>query len=152
MSDVTHIATQTMAAPKCTGIRVIGLHPVVPTAEEFAMARAIQWGDNLAGEELENANRCVREHFFGLYLIELEVEPPDFDIEWIAITQPIADKPSSSWQVPWDERSTGEGRWAFFLHFVQLDQPLKTSAGPIPLPAPTPIPERLVNVKYEMPG
>lgn len=131
---------------------MIGLHPVVATTDEFNAVRKIQWGDELVGDALENANRAVAEHFAGLYLIEIEVQPPDSRIEWIDITQPIAGKPPSEWQVPWDERSVREGRWAFFLHFVQVDQPLQTFIGPVQLPAPTPIPQRLAKVKYDLPG
>ena len=135
-----------------TSIHVVGLHPVVPTPEELRIARDIQWGDELVDEALESANRAVREHFAGLHLIEIEVEPSESQVDWIAITQPIAGKPSSVWQVPWDERSTGEGRWAFFLHFVQVNQPLQTSIGPVQLPAPTPIPPHLASVEYHLPG
>jgi hypothetical protein len=91
-------------------IRVIGLHPIVPTDAEFSAARDIQWGDDLHGEALKNANRAVREHFTGLYLIEIEVHPQGSEINWRAITQPISGKPFSEWQAPWDECSTGEGR------------------------------------------
>jgi len=135
-----------------TTIRVLGIHPVVPTPDEFAAAREIQWGAELVGEAQEQANGAVREHFAGLHLIEIELAPSHSDVDWMAITQPISGEPSSKWQVPWDERSTGEGCWAFFLHFVQVDQPLQTSIGPVQLPAPTPIPRHLANVKYYLPG
>jgi hypothetical protein len=142
-----------MFAPlKCTSIRVIGLHPIAPSSEEIAAVREIWFGNDLVGQALDEANRQAREHFAGLHLIEIEVEPLDSLIEWAAITQPIADKPSSEWQVPWDERSMGGGRWVFFLHFVQVDQPLQTSIGPVAMPAPTPIPARLANVSYVLPG
>jgi hypothetical protein len=137
---------------ECASIRVVGLHPVVPTPEEFERARGIQWGNDLVGEEFENANCAVRAHFEGLHLIEIQVEPPDCIVDWSAITQPIAGKPSSEWQVPWDERPLGNGRWAFFLHFVQLDKPLQTSSGIVQLPVPTPIPRHLERVQYDLPG
>jgi hypothetical protein len=131
---------------------VVGLLPVVPTPEELAAAREIQWGDDLVGEALERANREMREHFAGLHLIEIEVEPRDCHVEWGAITQPIAGKPSSEWQVPWDERLVGNGQWAFFLHFVQINEPLQTSLGPIQLPAPTSIPPHLARIQYDLPS
>jgi hypothetical protein len=137
---------------KNISIRVIGLHPIEATDDEFDLARGIQWGDDLHGEALENANRAVREHFAGLYLIEIEAQPPDSHVDWNSITQPVAGVPSANWQVPWDERRIGSGRWAFFMHFVQFDQPLQTSNGPVRLPAPTPIPAHLRNIIYELPS
>jgi hypothetical protein len=137
---------------KCLGIRVVGIHPYIATPEEFDRAYDHRYGDALVGKDLEDANRELREQFAGLHLLEIEVEPPDCLVDWITLTQPIAGKPPSEWQVPWDERSIGNGRWAFFLHFVQLDSPLKTSIGPIHLPAPTAIPSHLAKVKYDFPG
>lgn len=133
-------------------IKVIGVHPVIPTSAEFDEAREILHGENLTGEELESANRDVAEHFKGLCIIEIEIQPPDCNVDWIAITQPIAGKSSDSWQATWDERKTGQSRWAFFLHFVQLDKPLKTQVGLIKLPEPSPIPPHLADINYDLPG
>lgn len=135
-----------------TSIRVLGLHPVIPSPEEFNAVRDIQWGDELSGKALEAANDGVSAHFFGLHMIEIEAKPTDSNINWLAITQAIAGNPSSEWQAPWDERVTGKGRWVFFLHFVKPDEPLRTSIGDIPLPEPTSIPLHLKNVKYILPG
>jgi hypothetical protein len=54
--------------------------------------------------------------------------------------------------VPYDERPVGHGHWAFFLHFVNLDQPLHTQVGTLKLPSPTPRPTRLADCRYEAPG
>jgi hypothetical protein len=133
-------------------IKVVGVHPVIPTSAEFDKARDILHGEDLSGEELENANRDVAEHFEGLCLIEIEVQPPDCIVDWIAITQPIAGKSRDYWQAPWDERKTGQSSWAFFLHFVQLNKPLQTSVGLIELPKPTPLSPHLADIKYDLPG
>jgi hypothetical protein len=133
-------------------IRIVGLHPVEPTSDEFDRVLSILWGDELVGAELQRAQDDVRQHFAGLYLVEIEVRPPESPIEWMDITQPIDGKSSNNWQVPWDERATGIGRWAFFMHFLQLDRPLQTQCGPIDLPQPTPMPQHLLNEKYYLPG
>ena len=138
--------------PGIKAIRVVGIHRVVLTDALFASTREIQWGSDLSGDALEQANAAVREHFNGLYLFEIDVDPPDGMVDWELITQPISGQPESNWQVPWDERPTGEGRWAFFLHSVNLKQPLETPIGAIELPTPTPIPTHLSNVEYDLPG
>jgi hypothetical protein len=133
-------------------IEVVGVHPIIPTSVEFETARDILHGENLTGEELESADRDVAEHFKGLCLIEIDVQPPDGIVDWISITQPIEGKSSDYWQAPWDERKTSQSRWAFFLHFVQLDKPLQTSIGLIELPKPSPLPPHLAGIKYDLPG
>jgi hypothetical protein len=43
---------------------------------------------------------------------------------------------------------TAPARVAFFFHFLRLDRPLLTPAGPILLPPPTPRPDRLRFLTY----
>jgi hypothetical protein len=65
----------------------------------LAKTRDVQWGADLSGSSLVAANESVRQHFDGLYLIEIAVSPPDVEIEWEKITQPISGQPSDSRQV-----------------------------------------------------
>jgi len=104
---------------------------MVPSVEEFEEAIEIQWGSNLTGNELERARQSVQAHFNGLFLIEIQIQPADGELDWSEITQPIPGQDSSNWQVPYDERSVDEptGRWAFFLHFLDLRRPLSTPLG-----------------------
>jgi hypothetical protein len=134
-------------------IRVLGVHPVVPSATEFAKTLEWQWGSDLSGPALESARRNVQEHYSRLFLIEIKIEPANAKIDWGEFTQPIPGEPRSSWQVPYDERSIAKtsGHWAFFLHFVDVARPLSTPLGERPLPRPTPIPSHLVSIKYEAP-
>ena len=134
-------------------IRILGVHPVIPSPAEFATTLEWQWGSNLAGHELENARQNVQEHYGRLFLIEIKIEPPTAKFNWGEFTQPIAGEPSSNWQVPYDERSIDKaaGHWAFFLHFVDLTRPISTPLGERPLPHPTPIPRHLASVEHEAP-
>ena len=103
------------------------------------------------------------------YLVELEIDGrAAFDVG--SITQPATGQPASNWQVPYDEhlidmnqpigkpielgahvQLSGPTRIAFFFHYLALDQPLMTSAGPTQLPAPSPRPARLNFMCYERP-
>ena len=46
---------------------------------------------------------------------------------------------------------SSDARFAFFIHFMQLDQPLQTPFGLVQLPQPKPRPARLAFVEYEEP-
>lgn len=133
--------------------QVIGVHPVEPSPRVFDETVEIQWGSGLSDSELEHARERVREHFAGLYLLEVRVSPPGAEVDWTAITQPVPGSPRSNWQVPYDERcvSQHEGRWAFFFHYLQINQPVETPVGPRRLPRPTPRPTHLATVAYESP-
>ena len=135
-------------------LQILGVHPVVPSVEEFDEAVAIQWGPSLVGNELERARESVRAHFSGLFLIEIQIQPADAEVNWSEITQPIDGHDRSNWQVPYDERPIDQttGRWAFFLHFVDFKRPVSTPLGERMLRPPTPIPPHLTSIKYEVPG
>ena len=135
-------------------LKLIGVHPVIPTEQEFQEAVAIQWGNDLTGQERERAEDHVREHFANLYLLEIEIEPAETEVDWTAITQPVEGQPRANWQVPYDERRL-EGRknyWAFFFHFLDRSRPLQTQLGDRKLPEVTPIPPHLQSIRYEVPG
>jgi hypothetical protein len=133
-------------------LRVVGVHPVRPTLQQFQAALAALWGEDLGAEERQSAEDEVRSHFAALFLIEAEITPPAADFDWSGVTQEVPGEPRSSWQVPYDERQlTESGRWAFFFHRLDLERPLLTPAGPVTLPAPSPAPQRLRTVEYEAP-
>ena len=136
---------------KPTSLAIVGLHPIVASKESIEETRDLQWSDGLSGSALDQANANVREHFEKLYLVELVVEPSDAMIDWDVVAQPAPGLPRGNWQVPWDEQQIEKGRWVFWLHGVDLKQPLQTELGQAPLPAPSPMPDRLVSVKYELP-
>jgi hypothetical protein len=135
-------------------LQVTGVHPVIPTEQEFREAVTIQWGDDLSVEERVRAEDRVREHFANLYLLEIAIEPTDADVNWSAITQPIEGQPRANWQVPYDERriDARENHWAFFFHFLDRSRPLQTELGDRELPQTTPIPPHLQWILYELPG
>ena len=105
------------------------------------------------------------------HLIELIVRSDGFDVG--QITQEEPGVPPDSWQVAWDakildesgkaivgdtwdmpERDIipgGQTRLAFFFHYLDPSGPLLTPLGPLPLPEPSPLPERLRILEYEPP-
>jgi hypothetical protein len=135
-------------------LQILGVYPVVPTPAELKETLEIQWGSDLKGKELDLAKEHVRDHFNRLFLIEIQTNPPSAKLNWEKITQPDATQPRSNWQVPYDEQpiEESEGRWVFFLHCVDLAQPVSTPVGQRTLPSPTPIPRHLAGIKYEVPG
>ncbi len=135
-------------------LEIIGVHPVVPTGEQFREAVIIQYGDGLAGRELAQAEEQVQAHFAGLYLLEMEIDPPDGEVDWACITQPVPGQRRSNWQSPYDERPLDEQgtRWSFFFHFLDLTRPLQSQLGDRVLPRVSPTPEHLRSIVYEVPG
>ena len=134
-------------------IRILGVHPVQPSADEFAEALEILFGSELSGEELEAATQGVRDHFNQLFLIEIQILPPDAEFDWGELTQPEDAQPPSNWQVAYDERpcDRATSSWTFFLHHTNLQKPIATPLGLRTLPEQTPLPTRLANIKYEVP-
>jgi hypothetical protein len=107
------------------------------------------------------------------HLVELIVHDGDGPFDVGAITQAAPARPRSDWQVPYDEKlltADGDGvqhetgrsldeppsppaltRLAFFLHYLDLDRPLLTPFGEVPLPPPVERPARLAALAYEAP-
>jgi hypothetical protein len=102
------------------------------------------------------------------WLIEVRATTPPEQLEVGAFTQEDPDQPRDNWQAPWMERwldpggdealteefdpppeGLADSRLVFFLHFVAFDRPLLTPTGPVELPAPSLLPERLAGIRYE---
>jgi hypothetical protein len=134
-------------------IKILGVHPIEPNDELVEETLRIRKGYKLGGMELELARQEIRNDFKSLYMIEIEINPPDASFDWCAITQPVPGRPRSDWQVPYDERPVDQkpGRWAFFFHFLDLDRPLQTPIGDMQLPRATSRPSYLLNFEYESP-
>jgi len=78
------------------------------------------------------------------------------ELDWSLFTQVDPALDSSSWQVAYDEHlleslPDGRSRVAFFFHYVDFSRPFMTPAGPLQLPAPTPLPDSLTHIHYEDP-
>ena len=91
-----------------------------------------------------------------VHLIEVAISGSFGDVDWGSITQPNSEQPSSNWQVPYDERSVGNlpdgrTRGVFFFHYLELDQPLQSAYGSLPLPAAKARPAHLDGIDYEQP-
>ncbi len=138
-----------MMSQTLLSLRIIGLHPVIPDTKMFKDALDDFWG----GDESETSLAHVKEHFANLYILEIEIDPPNAVFDWAEITQFCLDKLDDYWQVPWDERAIDDvgRRWAFFFHCLDLSRPLRTPIGEIDLPPPTPIPAHLLSLEYQLP-
>jgi hypothetical protein len=79
---------------------------------------------------------------------------PDFDFG--EVTQSIAGKPRSEWQVAYDERvlgsvEAGVTRAVFFFHYLDFTNTLETPAGSLELPSPSEMPAEFRTIEYEPP-
>ena len=90
-----------------------------------------------------------------IHLIEELTEGIEDGIDFGEITQEAIGEPRDHWQVPYDEqileKKDESFRYAFFFHHLNFNRPLLTPMGPAPLPAPTPIPPHLQEIRYEAP-
>jgi hypothetical protein len=86
------------------------------------------------------------------HLIVIDLESNDIP-DWGTITQAVANEPQNNWQVPYEEEPISDkpGHWAFFFHYLDLNQPLLTPSGPLDLPRTTSLPGNLESKKYEEP-
>jgi hypothetical protein len=104
------------------------------------------------------------------HLVELWIHDLHGNVNVEQFTQEVAGEPKSNWQAPYDERvlnehgtaqvgdrfppkiaGKGSLRLAFFFHYLDLEKPLLSPAGPVSLPAPADQPERLDFLEYEEP-
>jgi len=90
-----------------------------------------------------------------VFLIEIEVAGDVAAFDFGDVTQELPDEPRPNWQVAYDEKELGRQggivRFAFFFHYLDPKKPLLTSFGAIVLPAESPIPQHLRDLKYEGP-
>jgi len=92
-----------------------------------------------------------------VHLIDAVLSARFQDIDWGSITQPDPAQPRANWQVAYDEQPLaplpdGQGRAAFFFHYLDASRPLDSAYGPLTLPVPTPLPSDLKHIQYEEPG
>jgi hypothetical protein len=92
----------------------------------------------------------------GGYLVEILIEGGGVDAFDVGeVTQEMADTPRMNWQAPYDDQvvseTDGKALVVFFFHYLDVNKPLKTPAGPLALPAPKKMPPRLKEIVYEAP-
>ena len=100
-----------------------------------------------------------------VHLVEVAVDAPPGEVNVGAFQQEDPALPPDSWQVAYNEwyldeegnplsefeyegDPTSATRLAFFLHFVDFARPLLTPFGPVALPQPNPLPDRLREIEY----
>jgi len=100
-------------------------------------------------------------------LIECIIDSPPPQVDVTKFLHPVDNMPKSSWQAPYDERYLNENgteviggfceiptgipftRLVFFLHFVNVNNPLLSQFGKLRLPAESSMPDRLKSlIKY----
>ena len=105
-----------------------------------------------------------------VHLIEMMFEQAPENVDVGQITQEVTGISKDSWQAPWDEwylDDSGENvvserftvpegrsttRLVFYFHYLNLAKPLLTEFGPLILPKPTILPDRLKRIiTYEPP-
>lgn len=103
------------------------------------------------------------------HLIEVVIRNCSDRVDLAEITQDGSPLPRSEWQAPYDEHLVVQGelvslwqpvaadvwhgdvRLAFFLHYVELDRPMRTPFGDVMLPRESPVPSHLEAMHYEQP-
>jgi hypothetical protein len=147
-----------MAQPR---IEVLGVYPLPVTDKLFRQQFDILYGLPMTPTERAGAELHCREQLESVVLIEAIVRNRDQRFRVSDFAQARAGLPNDRWQVAWaeayltvDGESLVVERWsdlpetdplrvAFFIHFWDSAEPLQTSYGELPCPAPRPMPERL---------
>jgi hypothetical protein len=140
-------------------VRIIGIYPVEIDKLILLENARLEFGEGrfYLNDILELSDDEFAERFEGIYLFEVEIDEPDALFDLGLFTQEELGKNRDYWQVAYDEKylnrdgssvqpkpGTGEKiRVAFFFHSPHFEQPLLTQYGPVQLPTPTDMPERL---------
>ncbi len=86
------------------------------------------------------------------HLIEVILPKSFEEVDFGEFTQETPGEPKENWQVAYDEQVLEDGaeesRSVFFFHYLDCARPLLTPCGPVDLPEPTPMPERLSHIEY----
>jgi hypothetical protein len=144
-------------------ISIIGVHPVCLTKTTLIANAVVEIGEgkfNLKDVTDDLSDREFAERFANLCLIEICVDHPDSRFDVGKLQQSTPGLPPDFWQVAYDEKyltedGTKKGekpdgssnlRLGFFLHSVDFERPLITPYGKLNLPAPTRMPQRLVQL------
>lgn len=163
MTNSDAYPTSTSEIKKPT-ISILGAYRVDPTNDLFDRAMKLKYGGvMLTNDEREQIEQQVHDELASVVLFEVVVENPDHGFDVGDFRQLDSD------QVAYDEAflsSDGETvvsrltapesdflRIAFYLHYVNLDEPLATSYGELLVPRLEPMPDRLCSmVPYEPVG
>lgn len=107
------------------------------------------------------------------HLVEVVVRNCKGPFDLGQVTQEAPGRPPEDWQVPWDEKILdasgervvadggeawdsrelwiGDIRVAFFFHYLDAGKPLLCPLGPLQVPTPRPLPDRLRVIQYRAP-
>ena len=154
--------------PSDPQIEVLGVYRLSVTEELFRWQFRILHGHPMSKRERTQAEQECRKQLSSIVLVEAMVQNRDDTFDIGQFTQPQPNLPEGSWQVAWaeayltpdgdsllvdrwsDPPATGDLRVAFFLHFWQPNETLRSSYGDVPCPPVEDMPERLARlVPYE---
>ncbi len=132
---------------KGPSIRILGVHRVPIEVTEWAAQR------KPSGPHAGDLNH--------LWLLEIVIENPDREFDQVEYTQAQPEISVDEWQIAYEERHLDSrgmrerkpqpgktDRVAFFFHYLDLGKPLLTPVGGIPVPLPTPFPDRLRKIVH----
>lgn len=139
-------------------VNVLSAYKLEATEELFKEAMELKYGDTgLSGADLREAEEAVREELAGVALLEVLVTGRDDRFDVGDFSQEGSDQApynevylnSDGTEVVSDSFQAPPGdplRIAFYLHYFDPSQQLKTSSGSVLIPPLQPMPERLRNL------
>jgi hypothetical protein len=146
---------------------IIGVYKVIPTAESIIRAVTFHKYDWLLDNTGEFVDEVYWEDFENLCLIELQVSGEFKPNLLLAISQRRSTDVAGSEQVPYLEYYldslgknllseqeaifTDKRRVCFFLHFTDINLPLRVGETLIELPSISELPERLIQFTNYVP-
>lgn len=140
-------------------VDILGVYPVEITRQKLVDDAIAEFGEGRFNLDdiLEMSDEELQDWLWSIYLIEVIIEGAGCRIDLGDFTQAEEGLPPSEWQVAYDEKfmdATGTVlmeepvpeepmRAAFFFHCLDFAKPLLSPAGPLQLPEPLPMPDRL---------
>lgn len=145
-------------------VEVLGVYRLSVTEELLREQLRILHSHPMSRRERAQAEQACREQLSSSVLVEAMVRNRDDTFDAGEFTQPQRSNPEANWQVAWaeayltpdgesllvdrwsDPPATGDLRVAFYLHFWQPNEVLRTSYGDVPCAPAEDMPERLARL------
>jgi hypothetical protein len=132
-------------------LRIVGLHklPFDPQGFEKDMESVADHSPKII-EELRNQ---YRENWDSAWIIVIEAEGPPWRIDFHEFAHPFPGiNPQGAYLEQILEYNSNKTRAAFFIHYVQIEEPLYYKRVPLAFPMPSPAPKELIErMKYYSP-
>jgi hypothetical protein len=136
--------TQALEQLSATIIRVEAIHKLPFSPEGFAKDMA-SVADH-APKIIEELRKQYRENWENAWIVVIEADGPSEQIDFSGFAHPEPKiNPQGAWEGQILESVGQKTRAAFFLHYVQIEEPLYYKGQPLAFPAPSPAPRELVE-------